>query len=76
MLKSGSDDALLIAHRGYSLWLASVRASVFVSKKRPDRERVKERLLDIEELSGGPHRISAINRHRQFALLQGGRAGF
>jgi hypothetical protein len=45
------------------------RASIVVSKKRPDRERVKERLLDIQELSGGPHRISAINRHRQFALL-------
>jgi hypothetical protein len=40
-----------------------------VSKKRPDRERTKERLLDIQELSGGPYRIGALNRHRQFALL-------
>jgi hypothetical protein len=60
---------LLIAHRGYSIPLAGVRASIVVSKRRPDRERLKERLLDIQELSGGPHRISAINRHRQFALL-------
>jgi len=49
--------------------LAGVRASIVVSKRRPDRERLKERVLDIQELSGGPHRISAINRHRQFALL-------
>jgi hypothetical protein len=40
-----------------------------VSKKRFHRERVKERLLDIQELSGGPYRIGALNRHRQFALL-------
>jgi hypothetical protein len=40
-----------------------------MSKKRPDRERLKERWLDAKELSGGPFRISSINRHRQFALL-------
>jgi len=40
-----------------------------MSKKRPDRERLRERWLDTQELSGGPFRIGAINRHRQFALL-------
>jgi hypothetical protein len=40
-----------------------------MSKKLPERERLKERWLDTQELSGGPFRISAINRHRQFALL-------
>ncbi len=40
-----------------------------MSKKRSDRERLKERWADTQELSGGPFRISAINRHRQFALL-------
>ena len=43
--------------------------SVVISKKLPERERLKERWLDTQELSGGPFRISAINRHRQFALL-------
>ena len=38
-------------------------------KKHPDRELLKERWLDTKELSGGPFRISSINRHRQFALL-------
>jgi hypothetical protein len=40
-----------------------------MSKKRPDRQRLKERWLDIQEISGGPFRIGAINRHRQFSLL-------
>jgi hypothetical protein len=40
-----------------------------MSKKRPDHERLKERWLNAQELSGGPFRISAINRHRQFSLL-------
>jgi hypothetical protein len=40
-----------------------------MSKKPPERERLKERWMDTQELSGGPFRISAINRHRQFALL-------
>ncbi len=40
-----------------------------MSKKRPGRERMKERWLDAQELSGGPFRLGAINRHRQFALL-------
>jgi hypothetical protein len=40
-----------------------------MSKKLPKRERLKEHWLDTQELSGGPFRISAINRHRQFALL-------
>ena len=35
----------------------------------PDRERLKQRWLETQELSGGPFRIGAINRHRQFALL-------
>ena len=40
-----------------------------MSKKRPARDKLKERWLDTQELSGGPFRIGAINRHRQFALL-------
>ena len=40
-----------------------------MSKKQSDRERLKERWLDAKQLSGGPFRLSAINRHRQFALL-------
>jgi hypothetical protein len=40
-----------------------------MSKKRSDYERLKERWHQAQELSGGPFRISAINRHRQFALL-------
>jgi hypothetical protein len=40
-----------------------------MSKKRPDRERLRERWVDAQELSGGPFRIGSINRHRQFALL-------
>ena len=34
-----------------------------------DRQRLKERWLSTQELSGGPHRLGAINRHRQFLLL-------
>ena len=49
-------------------WRDSGLPSV-VSKTLPERERLKERWLDTQELSGGPFRISAINRHRQFALL-------
>jgi hypothetical protein len=41
----------------------------FMSKKRSDRERLKERWSDTQELSGGPYRIGNINRHRQFSLL-------
>ena len=37
--------------------------------KRPDHERLRERWQETKELSGGPFRIGAINRHRQFALL-------
>jgi hypothetical protein len=40
-----------------------------MSKKRPDRDRLRERWVNTQELSGGPFRIGAINRHRQFALL-------
>src|ERR671916_369473 len=40
-----------------------------MSKKQPDRERLRERWLNAQELSGGPFRIGSINRHRQFALL-------
>ena len=40
-----------------------------MSKKGPDRERLRERWVNAQELSGGPFRIGAINRHRQFALL-------
>jgi len=40
-----------------------------MSKKRTYREPLKQRWLDAQELSGGPFRISSINRHRQFALL-------
>src|SRR5829696_7268874 len=32
-------------------------------------EGLKERWLSIQELSGGPYRLGAINRHRQFSLL-------
>ena len=37
--------------------------------KRPDRERLKDRWRDVQELSGGPFRLSAIDRHIQFATL-------
>ena len=40
-----------------------------MSKKRSPRDHLKDRWLHAQELSGGPFRISAINRHRQFALL-------
>jgi hypothetical protein len=40
-----------------------------MTKKPADRERLKERWLNTQELSGGHHRLSAINRHRQFSLL-------
>jgi len=40
-----------------------------MSKKRPEHERLKERWLRAQEVSGGPFPISAINRHRQFAAL-------
>jgi hypothetical protein len=37
--------------------------------KPPNREQLKQRWLDAQEMSGGPFPIRAINRHRQFALL-------
>ena len=37
--------------------------------KRPDRERLKDRWRDVQELSGGPFRLSGINRHIQFSTL-------
>ena len=40
-----------------------------MSKKHLDHKRLKDRWMDTQELSGAPFRISAINRHRQFALL-------
>ena len=40
-----------------------------MTKKPVDRERLKERWLSAQELSGGPYRLGAINRHRQFSLL-------
>src|SRR3954453_3623932 len=40
-----------------------------MTKKLVDRERLKERWLSTQELSGGPYRLGAINRHRQFSLL-------
>ena len=40
-----------------------------MTKKPVDRERLKERWLSTQELSGGPYRLGAINRHRQFSLL-------
>ena len=39
-----------------------------MTKKPVDRERLKERWLSTQELSGGPYRLGAINRHRQFSL--------
>ncbi|HEY7384597.1 MAG TPA: hypothetical protein VH743_13090 [Beijerinckiaceae bacterium] len=38
-------------------------------KKSPDRQRMKERWRDIQEISGGPFHLGAIDRHRQFSLL-------
>lgn len=39
-------------------------------RKTPlDRQRMKDRWRDVQEISGGPFRIGAINRHRQFSLL-------
>jgi len=40
-----------------------------MTKKPVDRERLKERWVSAQELSGGPYRLGAINRHRQFSLL-------
>ena len=40
-----------------------------MTKKPVDRERLKEPWLSTQELSGGPYRLGAINRHRQFSLL-------
>jgi hypothetical protein len=40
-----------------------------MTKKPADRERLKERWLNTQELSGGPYRLGAINRNRQFSLL-------
>ncbi len=40
-----------------------------MSKKGSPREHLKDRWRKAQELSGGPLRIGAINRHRQFALL-------
>jgi hypothetical protein len=40
-----------------------------MTKKFDDRERSKERWVSAQELSGGPYRLGAINRHRQFSLL-------
>jgi hypothetical protein len=40
-----------------------------MTKKPADRERLKQYWLSTQELSGGPHRLGAINRHRQFSLL-------
>ena len=37
--------------------------------KKPDRERLRERWRDAQQLSGGPFRLSAINRHIQFSTL-------
>jgi hypothetical protein len=37
--------------------------------KKPDRERLRERWRDAQELSGGPFRLSGINRHIQFSAL-------
>jgi hypothetical protein len=34
-----------------------------------NRERLKERWLDSQELSGGPFQLGAINRHIQFSTL-------
>ena len=40
-----------------------------MTRKPADRERLKEHWLSTQELSGGPYRLGAINRHRQFSLL-------
>ena len=40
-----------------------------MSKKRSNHDRPIEQWHHTRELSGGAFRISAINRHRQFALL-------
>jgi hypothetical protein len=40
-----------------------------MTEKPFDRERVKERWRDAQEVSGGPFRLSAINRHIQFLTL-------
>ena len=37
--------------------------------KKPDRERLRGRWRDAQELSGGPFRLSGINRHIQFSAL-------
>jgi hypothetical protein len=37
--------------------------------RRPDRDKLKERWRDAQELSGGPFRLSAIKRHIQFSTL-------
>jgi hypothetical protein len=40
-----------------------------MSKMRSPGDHLKDRWLHAQELSGGPFRISAINRCRQFALV-------
>ena len=44
-------------------------SGAYMTKKPVDRERLKKRWLSTQELSGGPYRLGAINRHRQFSLL-------
>jgi hypothetical protein len=40
-----------------------------VTRNPFDRERLKEFWRDAQELSGGPFRLSGINRHIQFSTL-------
>jgi hypothetical protein len=42
---------------------------LLVTRKPFDRERLKERWRDAQELSGGPFRLSGINGHIQFSTL-------
>ena len=52
-----------------SFELPATFSETLVTRKPFDRERLKERWRDAQELSGGPFRLSGINRHIQFSTL-------
>jgi hypothetical protein len=53
----------------FNFELPATFSETLVTRKPFDRERLKERWRDAQELSGGPFRLSGINRHIQFSTL-------
>jgi hypothetical protein len=53
----------------FNFELPATFSEYLVTRKPFDRERLKERWRDAQELSGGPFRLSGINRHIQFSTL-------